>query len=384
MKTKYTTAESTRKTFFCYLLLAPTLFFFMTFTFVGVSLAQSASGGDSSISGSESNGTARLGGEIVGADSQGFDSFSSHTAGVWSEHMGDVDLGDESDVQTANDTVSISSQRYERQEVQNRLNDDVQDDGADLDGSEESNESAVVLNMLAAGPKSWFNSENGWFGREGISASLKTLLVMSALALAPAILLMTTSYIRVSVVLALLRQALGAGQIPSNQVIAALSIFLTVLIMAPVWTEVYTKAVEPYSSGEISNLEAFNKGQEPIRTFLWRQIERSGNTDIINVFTRYIPEAETPEYYEDVPWRALGPAFVLSELKTAFLIGFQVFLPFLIIDVIVSCVLVSAGMMMLPPAIVSLPFKLALFVLVDGWTLVVKSLLESFAWTVGV
>ena len=254
----------------------------------------------------------------------------------------------------------------------------------DLEQEKETSKESSSQNWLVSGPQTWFGPESGWFGREGVSASLKTLLVMSAFSLAPAILLMTTSYIRVSVVLSLLRQALGAGQIPSNQVVAALSIFLTILIMSPVWTEVYNESITPYSNGEITNLEALDKGQEPIRSFLWRQIERSGNTEIINIFLRYIPEADAPEYYEDIPWRALAPAFVLSELKTAFLIGFQVFLPFLIIDLVVSCVLVSSGMMMLPPAIVSLPFKLALFVLVDGWTLVVKSLLESFAWTIGV
>ncbi len=248
---------------------------------------------------------------------------------------------------------------------------------------QETQSEGTAESFLKQGPQSWFSPDNGWFGRSGITASLKTLLIMSALSLAPALLLMTTSYIRISVVLVLLRQALGAGQVPSNQVIATLAIFLTFLIMAPVWTDVYKEAVEPYSLGEISNVDALDRGQAPIRTFLWKQIERSGNSEMINVFIKYIPDAESPQYYEDVPWRALAPAFVLSELKTAFLIGFQIFLPFLIIDLVVSSVLVSSGMMMLPPAIVSLPFKLALFVLVDGWTLIVKSLLESFAWGTG-
>lgn len=248
---------------------------------------------------------------------------------------------------------------------------------------QETQSEGTAESFLKQGPQSWFSPDNGWFGRSGITASLKTLLIMSALSLAPALLLMTTSYIRISVVLMLLRQALGAGQVPSNQVIATLAIFLTFLIMAPVWTDVYKEAVEPYSLGEISNVDALDRGQAPIRTFLWKQIERSGNSEMINVFIKYIPDAESPQYYEDVPWRALAPAFVLSELKTAFLIGFQIFLPFLIIDLVVSSVLVSSGMMMLPPAIVSLPFKLALFVLVDGWTLIVKSLLESFAWGTG-
>ena len=227
----------------------------------------------------------------------------------------------------------------------------------------------------------WTQGPSGWFGPEGAATSLKTLLTFSILAVAPAILLATTSFVRISVVLSLLRQGIGAGQVPSNQTIAALAVFLSLLIMTPVWSEIYETAVVPYSEGQISNAEAFQRGQAPIRTFLWRQIEKTGNVETIRVFTRFIPGKENPEFYEDVPWRALAPAFLLSELKTAFLIGFQILIPFLIIDVVVSSVLVSTGMMMLPPTVVSLPFKLALFVLSDGWTLVVKSLLESFAWS---
>ena len=230
------------------------------------------------------------------------------------------------------------------------------------------------------GANFWTQGPSGWLGPESAATSLKTLLTFSILAVAPAILLATTSFVRISVVLSLLRQGIGAGQVPSNQTIAALAVFLSLLIMAPVWSEVYETAVVPYSEGQISNAEAFQRGQAPIRSFLWRQIEKTGNVETIAVFTRFIPGKENPEFYEDVPWRALAPAFLLSELKTAFLIGFQVLLPFLIIDVVVSSVLVSTGMMMLPPTVVSLPFKLALFVLADGWTLVVKSLLESFAW----
>ncbi|MBQ2849092.1 MAG: flagellar type III secretion system pore protein FliP [Thermoguttaceae bacterium] len=227
----------------------------------------------------------------------------------------------------------------------------------------------------------WTRGPSGWFGPESVSTSLKTLLTFSILAVAPAILLATTSFVRISVVLSLLRQGIGAGQVPSNQTIAALAVFLSLLIMTPVWSEVYEAAVVPYSEGQMSSAEAFQRGQAPIRTFLWRQIEKTGNVETIGVFTQFIPGKENPEFYEDVPWRALAPAFLLSELKTAFLIGFQILIPFLIIDVVVSSVLVSTGMMMLPPTVVSLPFKLALFVLSDGWTLVAKSLLASFAWS---
>ena len=243
----------------------------------------------------------------------------------------------------------------------------------------ESNSQKGAVNLLPEDSSILFDSDSGWLGRESIGASLKAVLVMSVLAIAPAFLLMTTSFVRISVVLFLLRQALGAGQIPSNQVVATLAVFLTALVMSPVGVEIYQKAIVPYSENQISRNEAFQIGQEPVRTFLWKQIERTGNSEMIGLFIKYLPDVDEPKYYEDVPWRALAPAFLLSELKTAFLIGFQIFLPFLIIDFVVSCVLVSTGMMMLPPAIISLPLKLALFVMVDGWTLIVKSLLESFA-----
>ncbi len=213
----------------------------------------------------------------------------------------------------------------------------------------------------------------------GISTSLKAILIMSLFTVAPGVLLMTTSYVRISIVYSILRQALGLGQIPSNQVVATLSVFLTILIMFPVWSTIYGESIEPYSKGEISGKAALEIGQKPLRDFLWKQIEKSGNTDSITIFARYVPEVATAKTADETPWRALAPAFLLSELKTAFLIGFQIFLPFLIIDVVVSCVLVSAGMMMLPPVVVSAPFKLILFVLVDGWTLTTGSLLSSFA-----
>ncbi len=216
-----------------------------------------------------------------------------------------------------------------------------------------------------------------WTAGEGILSGTKIAILLTVLSLVPAILMMTTCYVRIVTVLAILRQGLGTGQIPSTQILAAISLFLTILVMTPTWTKVYEDALLPYSQGEIDATTAFDRGQLPIRTFLWKQIEKTRNTESIWLFMRYIPDAEKPEYYEDIPWRALLPAYMLSELKTAFLIGFQLFLPFLIIDLVVSAVMVSMGMMMLPPTIVSLPFKLMLFVLMDGWTLVVKMLLDS-------
>ena len=218
---------------------------------------------------------------------------------------------------------------------------------------------------------------------EGIVDSLKVFLVLTVLSLVPAIFMMTTSFIRLVTVLSILRQALGTGQIPPNQVLTALSVFLSLLIMVPVWTEVYDNAVVPYSHQQMTAEEAYKAGSVPIRTFMIRQMERCGNTDDIWLFMKYIPDAKMPEYQDEIPWSALLPAFMVSELKTAFLIGFQIFLPFVLIDLVVSGVMVSMGMMMLPPVIVSLPFKLMLFVLMDGWTLIVKMLLDSFVWQVG-
>lgn len=205
-------------------------------------------------------------------------------------------------------------------------------------------------------------------------------VLFALLALVPAVLIATTCYVRVITVLALLRHAIGIPQIPSNQILAVISFFLTLLVMTPTWTRVYREGWLPYAHQEISAEEAFRRGEIPIRTFLWKQIERTRNTEDIGVFMRYIPDAKQPEYYEDVPWRVLLPAFMLGELKTAFLIGFQLFLPFVIIDLVVSGIMVSMGMMMLPPTVVSLPFKLMLFVLLDAWDPVVQMLLDSFTF----
>lgn len=216
-----------------------------------------------------------------------------------------------------------------------------------------------------------------------LSGTLQIMLLMTVLTMAPAVLLMTTSFVRIIVVLGLLRQALGTQNLPPSQVITSLSMFLTLLVMTPTWTEVYNDSIRPYTAGEITSPEeALNRGITPIKQFMSRQIDRAGNSDDVWLFYEYLPEktkaAGPPKTYEEVPIQALLPAFMLSELKTAFLIGFQIYLPFLILDIVVSSVTMSMGMMMLPPVLISLPFKLLLFVLVDGWKLVVGMLLESF------
>jgi len=224
---------------------------------------------------------------------------------------------------------------------------------------------------LTAGPKAWTSPE-------GLSSTLQVMLLLTVLSLAPAVLLMTTCFVRIIVVLSLLRQALGTQNLPPTQVITTLAMFLTLLIMTPVWKQVYDGAVTPYAQHRISAERAWDAGVAPIRKFMSMQIENTHNTEDVWLFMSYLPHHPKPASYEDVPLQALLPAFMLSELKTAFLIGFQIYLPFLILDMVVASVMVSMGMLMLPPVLISLPFKLMLFVLVDGWHLVVQMLLQSF------
>jgi flagellar biosynthetic protein FliP len=241
-------------------------------------------------------------------------------------------------------------------------------------GAQETSNQPLTMKLpdgLAGGPKTWTSPE-------GLSATIQVMLLLTVLSLAPAILLMTTCFVRIVVVLSLLRQAVGTQQLPPSQVITTLSLFLTFLIMAPVWKQVYTEAVVPYTEHRISLDEAWKAGVAPVRRFMSQQIERTKNSEDVYLFLNYMPNQPTPTSYDDVPLLALLPAFMLSELKTAFLIGFQIYLPFLILDIVISSVLVSMGMLMLPPVLISLPFKLLLFVLVDGWHLVVGMLLESF------
>ena len=194
---------------------------------------------------------------------------------------------------------------------------------------------------------------------------------------------MTTSFVRIVVVLGLLKQALGTQQLPPSQVLTSLAMFMTMLIMAPTWKAVYDDSISPYTQGQISSPEeAWNLAVVPLKRFMSRQIEMAGNSQDVWLFYDYLPTtshtAELPQTYDDVPLQAILPAFMLSELKISFLIGFQIYLPFLILDIVVSSVTISMGMIMLPPAMISLPLKLLLFVLVDGWNLVVRMLLESF------
>ena len=202
---------------------------------------------------------------------------------------------------------------------------------------------------------------------------LQILIWLTILTLAPSILILTTCFVRLVVVLALTRQALGAGTLPPNQVITGLALILTFFIMAPTFNEINEKALQPYMKNQITQQAALDRGIQPIRNFMFKQTHEKE----LALFVR-MAKIEKPKTKEDVPTYVLLPSFIMSELKTAFTIGFVVYLPFLVIDIVVSSVLVSMGMMFLPPTMIALPFKLIMFVMVDGWYLIVKSLVESF------
>lgn len=207
----------------------------------------------------------------------------------------------------------------------------------------------------------------------GVAQSLQILFLLTVLSLAPSILILMTSFTRILIVLSFVRSALATQQMPPNQVLIGLSLFLTLFIMYPTWQTVNERALQPYLAGRLPAEQAFAAGMQPVREFMLRQTREKDLALFVEMSKT--PRPRTPA---DVPTQVVIPAFVISELKTAFQIGFMVFVPFLVIDMIVASTLMSMGMLMLPPVMVSLPFKILLFVLVDGWYLVVRSLLVSF------
>jgi flagellar biosynthetic protein FliP len=211
-------------------------------------------------------------------------------------------------------------------------------------------------------------------GVQNISVSLQILFIMTLLTFIPAIFMMTTAFTRIIVVMAILRQAIGMQQTPSNQILIGLALFLTFFVMAPVFKEVNEQAIQPYMNEEIMPFEALKKAVIPMRDFMLKQTRE---TDL-ELFKGLAGYEDADQSVDELPLTVLVPAFVTSELKTAFQIGFLLFIPFLIIDLVVASVLMAMGMMMLSPLIISLPFKIMLFVLVDGWALVIGSLAKSF------
>ncbi|GAB4270143.1 MAG TPA: flagellar biosynthetic protein FliP [Opitutae bacterium] len=205
-----------------------------------------------------------------------------------------------------------------------------------------------------------------------VSVAIQLLFVMTILTLAPSIIILMTSFTRIVIVLGFVRNALGVQQAPSNQIIIGLALFLTFFLMGPLWGNIYSKAVVPYMDGSATSTQALDVGGSYLKSFMLKQT-RSGDIEFFLGLA-----GMGPTDVEEVPFRVVVPAFILSELRTAFQMGFLIFIPFIVIDFIVASTLMAMGMMMMPPVIISLPFKLLLFVLVDGWYLVVRSLVQSF------
>jgi len=208
---------------------------------------------------------------------------------------------------------------------------------------------------------------------EQVASTLQVLAVLTIATIAPGILLMTTSFVRIVVIIGFLRNALATQNVPPNQVILALAMFLTFYIMAPYWSQANDNGLQPYLAGQISQEEALTNALEPMREFMFRQTRESDLALFVN-----LADAPRPESQEDVSTFVLIPAFMISELKTAFQIGFMIYVPFIVIDMIVATTLMSMGMMMLPPVMISLPFKILLFVMIDGWHLLIRSIIVSF------
>ena len=209
---------------------------------------------------------------------------------------------------------------------------------------------------------------------EKVSSALQILVLLTILTLAPAILIMTTSFARIIIVLSFLRQAMGTQQTPPTQILIGLALFLTMFVMGPVWNEINEGALKPYMEEELGQFEALKLAEIPIKRFMLNHTREKDLSLFVN-----LSEDKNPQSEEDVSIQTVVPAFIISELKTAFQIGFLIYIPFLILDMVVASILLSMGMMMLPPVLISLPFKLMLFVMVDGWYLTVGSLMRSFS-----
>ncbi len=218
---------------------------------------------------------------------------------------------------------------------------------------------------------------------KGVSATLRILVLLTVLTLVPSIIIMMTAFPRIVIVLALLRQAIGTPQLPPGQILLGLSMFVTLLVMAPTWHKIQAEAVTPYFDSRMGQAQAMDIVGGHLKEFMYHQIDQAGNYEDIYMFLEYAEQREiAPEEeikMDTVPLTVMIPAFILSELKTAFIMGFRIYLPFLVIDMVIATILISMGMMMLPPVLISLPFKILLFVLADGWHLVVETLLGSFA-----
>ncbi|MBQ2620817.1 MAG: flagellar type III secretion system pore protein FliP [Thermoguttaceae bacterium] len=290
---------------------------------------------------------------------------------AWAQNL------DNSESTTRNSQLIGETPRLDRTILPEQENDPV--------GSAESSrnsEQAPHSSLLTPNSQTSF-SFTSLLSPDGVMGSMGTLLTLGVLTLAPALIVMTTSFVRIVVVLGLLRQALGVQNLPPQQVITGLALFITFFVMYPVGSAIYNDALKPYEAGQITAMQAWDTGVVPLRQFMSRQIQKAGNDADVWLFWRADPDAPAGDAaqnltYDDVPLRVLVPAFMTSELKIAFLMGVKLFIPFLIIDFLVSAITVSMGIMTLPPVMISLPLKLLLFVMLDGWRLTVEMLLTSF------
>jgi flagellar biosynthetic protein FliP len=271
--------------------------------------------------------------------------------------------------------LALSTSAGHGQDVQlpvDRLNSDVQDSATE-DGSPDLEDIGTSVS-----PSMAVQLPDNIFDRRWADRLLPAAITFGVMSLAPALLLMTTCFVRMSVVLSLTRQAIGTANLPSTQIITSLALFLSALVMWPIWTTAYQAGVEPYQAGEVSLQEAFDRGSLPIRRWMSHQIEEAGNRDTVALFLRRHPGGvDQVDSYDQIPTEVLLPAFLVSELEVAFMIGFRILLPFLVLDCVVATLVVSTGLVMLPPTIVSLPLKLLVFVMADGWSLVVRGLLDG-------
>jgi flagellar biosynthetic protein FliP len=224
------------------------------------------------------------------------------------------------------------------------------------------------MNSIPGIPADFFTSQP-----QDVATTLQLLLVLTVLSLAPAILVLMTCFTRIIIVLSFVRTSLSTQQMPPNQVLIGLALFLTFFVMAPVYGQINTDAIQPYMKKEISQKQALAKAQMPIKEFMAKETREKD----LQLFLSY-GDYKSPKKVSEIPLTALIPAFTISELKTAFQMGFMIFIPFLVIDMVVASILMAMGMMMLPPVMISLPFKILLFIMVDGWYLIVESLLKSF------
>ena len=254
---------------------------------------------------------------------------------------------------------------------------------ASIDGQTQPSMGLNPLSVVSSAARTLTNGKDvGDPGEGGLSVGLNIMILLTVITLVPSIMLMTTCFVRIIIVLALLKQALGTASLPPPQVTLGLALFMTLLVMTPTIDRIYAEAVGPYERGEIRDYDVlWERARQPLRDFMFDQIERTGNWSSVYMILNYRGvDTSEPETLTraDVDMVTLIPAYMLSELKTAFLMGFRVYLPFLVIDMVIASLLISMSMMMLPPVLISLPFKLLLFVLVDGWQLVVGSLMQSF------